>query len=324
MKARTGTLWMVALLALAALAPLLANDRPLVVRIGGELRFPAFASYLGGRGPAPGAVPWKQWWAELADGSGDWAVMPPWPYGPTEVMPDRIDRGPGFAHPLGNDSVGRDVLARLLHGATHALLIGLGAVLLALLIGVPLGALAGYCGGWIDHVVSRVIEVFLCFPALFLVLAVAAFLGDSLLGVVIVLGLVYWTAFARIVRGELLSLREREFVLAARGLGVGRVRLVVRHLLPATKGLIAVTAAFLAANAIVVESTLSFLGVGGGQRVSWGAMLAQGRMHAAAGHWHLWLFPSLALIVSICALHALAERWRASDVRRRPGQDLAG
>jgi peptide/nickel transport system permease protein len=330
MRARASSLSLAALLAVAALAPLLANDRPLVARVAGALRFPAFASYLGDRGPAPGAVPWKIWWRQLGEDSGDWAVMPPWPNGPGEVDPDAINRGPSRAHPLGNDDTGRDVLARLVHGATNALVIGIGAVALALLIGVPLGALAGYRGGWVDHAVSRLIEIFLCFPALFLVLAAAAMFGGSPLGVIVVLGSVYWTAFARVVRGEFLSLREREFVLAARGLGVRGARLVVGHLLPCSKGLIAVTAAFLVANAIVVESTLSFLGVGGGAgTVSWGAMLAQGRLHAAQGHWHLWLFPALALTVAICSLHGCAERWRSGAIpsgvgQRGAGQDLAG
>lgn len=303
------------LLAVAVFAPLLANDRPLVASVRGELHFPAFASYVGDRGPAPDGTPWKQWWSKLS-GDGDWAVMPPCPFGPGEVDADNIGSRPHLAHPLGNDDTGRDVLARLVHGTTTALLIGLGAVLLAFAIGVPLGAIAGYRGGWIDVLVSRLIEVFVCFPALFLVLAVSAFLGGSTIAVIVVLGVVYWTAFARIVRGELLSLREREFVAAARGTGVGVVRLLLVHLLPCTRGPVLVTAAFLVANAIVVESTLSFLGVGIGlQGASWGAMLAQGRLHATDGLWHLWVFPAAALIVAVCTCHALADRWRRLRVR---------
>ena len=299
------------LLAVAVFAPLLANDRPLIARVGGELRFPAFATYLGDRSAAPGGVPWKRWWAELPEASDDWAVMPPWPYGPGEVDGDSIGSRPRLGHPMGNDDTGRDVLARVLHGTTTALVIGAGAVLLAFAIGVPLGAIAGYSGGWVDVLLSRVIEVFVCFPALFLVLAASAFLGGSSIAVIVVLGVVYWTAFARIVRGELLSLREREFVVAARGVGVGVARLLLVHLLPCTRGPLLVTAAFLVANAIVVESTLSFLGVGVGlQGASWGAMLAQGRLHATDGLWHLWLFPAAALIFTVCTLHALADRWR--------------
>ena len=155
------------------------------------------------------------------------------------------------------------------------------------------------------------IEIFLCFPALFLVLAVLAFVGDSTWGVVLVLGLVFWTSFARIVRGEFMSLREREFVQSARGLGVGPVRLVLRHLLPAARGPILVTAAFVAASAIIVESTLSFLGIGPGlTSVSWGSILQQGKSYAYAGAWHLWFFPSLLLIATVMCLHSLADRRR--------------
>ena len=134
-------------------------------------------------------------------------------------------------------------------------------------------------------------------------------MGRTPLSIVLVLGLVYWTGFARIVRGEVLSLREREFVASARGLGIGTWRLLLRHLLPSARGPILVNAAFVAASAIVVESTLAFLKLGAGlDSVSWGEILDQGRTHAYTGAWHLWFFPGLVLVLTVMCLHSLADR----------------
>jgi peptide/nickel transport system permease protein len=196
------------------------------------------------------------------------------------------------------------------HGAGTSLLVAAGSVALALLIGVPLGAVAGYRAfTWIDAILLRVVEVFLCFPALFLALCAVAILGGSPLTLILVLGVVNWTHFARVVRGEFLSLREREFVLAARNLGVSGPRIVVAHMLPQVAGAVAVVAAFGAAGAMVVESGLSFLGLGPGLHLpSWGSILAQGKEHAHTGAWHLWLFPALALAGTVLCLHVLADR----------------
>lgn len=303
--------WLGSVLVIAVLAPLIANHVPLVARAGGELRFPAFESYLRTPPLAPGGVPWRDWWVALPEGSADWAVMPPWPHGPREVLAGTPLARPSLAHPLGVDDVGRDLLARLLHGARTALIVAIGAVVIGAVIGIVLGGIAGLGGRVADFLVLRLIELFTCFPALIAVLAVAAFLGGSLVTVVVVLGVVYWTAFARVVRGELLSLRERPFVAAARGLGAGPFRLLFEHLLPQLRGPVLVAAAFLAADAILVEATLTFLGLGASlDTVSWGAMLDQGRTHAHTGAWHMWVFPTLALAGVVLGLHALAERRR--------------
>jgi len=220
---------------------------------------------------------------------------------------------PSWAHPLGTDDSGHDLLAMLICGARTAVFTALFGVALAVAIGLPLGALAGYLGGSVDVLLLRVVEVFSCFPKLFLVLAVGAFVGPSTGAIVAVLGLLGWTAFARIVRGELLSLREREFVLVARSLGVGVARVLVRHALPSAKGPVLVAAAFACADAVAAEATISFLGLGPGLQVpSWGSLLHQGRLHAAEGHWHLWVFPTLALVATVWSLHCLADRWSFS------------
>ncbi|MEM7199205.1 MAG: ABC transporter permease [Planctomycetota bacterium] len=310
---RVARVWAWMLLVAALFAPLLANDVPLVARVDGQLRVPALASYVGAAWEASGprddrVQTWREWWAELPATGGpgaDWAVMPPWPYGPL-MERDLANRnaGPSLAHPLGTDDVGRDLLSRMLWGASRALLVGAGAVIVAVAIGLPLGAVAGYAGGGFDAAVTLLIEVFLCFPALFLVLAIAAFMSSSLLAVVLVLGAVSWPSFARLVRGEFLSLREREFVLAARGLGVPGWRVVTRHMLPQVGGLLRAQAALLFAAAVVAEATLAFLGLGAGE--SWGAILARSREPAIDGAWHGWLFPSLAVASTVWCLHALA------------------
>jgi peptide/nickel transport system permease protein len=235
--------------------------------------------------------------------------MPIWPYGPLEVDTARVMAKPSWEHPCGHDDAGRDVLARLIHGARTSMAIGLGAVALAAALGIPLGALAGMtAGGLIDALVLRTIEVFLCFPAFFFALGVMALFGSSALTVTAVLGAIYWTRFARVVRGEFLSLREREFVVIARGLGVPAWRIVLRHMLPLARGPILVAAAFGVAGAVIVETTFSFLGLGPGLRVaSWGSMLAQGKVHAHENAWHLWLFPTLAVVSAVLCFNAIAD-----------------
>ena len=202
----------------------------------------------------------------------------------------------------------------MLHGTGSFVWLALPAVLLGGLLGTLLGAFAGMRGGLADVLVLRLIELFACFPMLLFLLFAAAFLGDGRIGLVLVMASIYWTSFARIVRGELLSLRELDYVHVARGLGVPGRRLFTHHLLPQIWSSIGITAAFCAASAAVAESTLSFLGLGsGGVSSSWGEMLRQGVEHAAVGAWHLWLFPSLALVAVVVCCHLLADRLRDSS-----------
>lgn len=291
-------------------APILANDVPLVARVDGAWSFPAFRELVGEAPPGPADQTWKQWWARLDPGSPDFAVMPPWSYGPLETDVDRFSQGPSLAHPLGCDDTGRDVLSRLVHGAAAAMQIGVPAVLLAGLLGCVLGAFAGMRGGLVDAVVLRLVELFVCFPMLVFLLFAAAFFGDSRLALVLVMATLFWTSFARIVRGELLSLREREFVATARGLGVSERRIFFRHLLPQLQGQIGVTAAFCMAAAVVAESTLAYLGVGAAGESSWGTMLRQGGERAVFGAWHLWLFPAIAVVAVVTTCHTIADRLR--------------
>ncbi len=296
---------------IALLAPILANDVPLVARVAGHYAFPAFAELIGTAPPGPGDLGWKAWHAQLPADSADFALFPLWPYGTAETDVLHARGGPSLAHPLGTDDTGRDVLARLVRGTRLTVGTGLAGVLIAAIIGVLLGAIAGTRRGIADVLVLRAIEVFLCFPVLLLMFAVAASFGSSPFAIVVAFAAYMWPSFARIVRGELLSLREREFVPVARHLGVGEWRLLTHHLLPQLLGQIGVVAAFCMANAIVAESTLSFLGIGPGvQGGSWGGVLAQGKANAHLWIWHLWLFPGAAIVATVVLCHTLADRLR--------------
>jgi peptide/nickel transport system permease protein len=307
-----GSTWLaVAVLALGLFAPVIANDVPLAARVDGEWSFPAFAELVGERPQGPRDLAWKQWWARLAADSPDVAIMPPWPYGPIETDVARVNLPPSGLHLLGCDESGRDVFARLVHGASGVAWFALPAVAVAAFVGSLLGAWAALRRGVADVVVSRSIELFSCFPALLFLLFAASFLGRSGAALVAVLAALYWTSFARIVRGELLGLREREFVRTALGLGVSRWRIVTRHLLPQLRSAIGVTAAFCAASAVVAESTLSYLGIGPtALRASWGQMLRDGADQAVVGVWHVWVFPALAIAGFVVGCHALADRLR--------------
>jgi peptide/nickel transport system permease protein len=295
----------------AVFAPLLANDVPICVRIDGRWQFPAACEWVGAAVPAPDGGSWQRWCERRGAGDADFVLMPPWPHGPAGTDVGRIAARPSAEHPLGNDDTGRDVLARLIHGCATAIGVALAAVAIAGVFGVALGAAAGMAGGLVDAAVLRCIEVCQCFPVLLLV-STAACLGHSRTGVVLVMAALMWPSFARIVRGELYSLREREFVAAARGLGVGRLRLWFRHLLPQLRGPLFVATAFNVSLAVVMESAMSFFGLGP-PSVSWGGLLAQGRELAHLGAWHLWVFPAAAMLATTLSVHALADRRRRAD-----------
>src|SRR5213078_3653447 len=223
---------------------------------------------------------------------------------------------PHAGHALGQDSLGRDVLARVLHGARISLAVGAAVVALSLLVGVTVGAAAGYLGGWFDEAVARVIDVLLAFPGLLLAIALAAVLGPSLGNVVLALSLLGWTGYARLARAEVAALRQREFVEAARALGAGPGRIVARHLLPFAAPVLLVQASFGMAGAIVAESSLSFLGLGAPSPLaSWGAMIDEGRPFLLVAP-HVVVWPGLALALTVLALQLVGDGLRdLLDVR---------
>src|SRR5262249_15046572 len=222
--------------------------------------------------------------------------------------PPMWSAGGSAGHPLGTDTLGRDVLSRLLYGARVSLVIGLAAVIVSGAVGVALGILAGYYGGWLDDLLMRGGDAELAFPVLLLGVALLSVLGAGLLNLVLVLALSGWITYARIVRGETLSLREREFVDAARGLGAGDLHVMRRHVLPNVWAPLAVVATFSVARTIIAEASLSFLGLGfPAPAPSWGAMLDEGRNYITTGWW-LALFPGLAILLVVLGIN-LAGDW---------------
>jgi peptide/nickel transport system permease protein len=227
-------------------------------------------------------------------------------------------QSPSFAYPLGTDDLGRDVLVRILYGARISLLVGFVAVGIATFIGILLGAMAGYYGRWIDSLIMRFVDIMLCFPTFFLILAVIAFLKPSIWNIMIIIGLTSWMGVARLVRAEFLSLRERDFVLAAQAIGARDARIIFRHILPNAMSPVLVSATLGVAGAILTESALSFLGIGVQPPTpSWGNMLIAGKQTLGTAWW-LSVFPGLVILITVLGYNLLGEGIRdAMDPRIR-------
>jgi peptide/nickel transport system permease protein len=242
------------------------------------------------------------------------ALLAPWvaPYDPSRQLLELRLEAPSPAHPLGLDELGRDVLSRLLHGARVSLAVAFAAVLLAAVLGTAVGAVAGYRGGRADAWLMRTADIFLAFPGILLAVALVAVLGPALGHVILALAVLGWVGYARLVRGQVLQLREQEFVLAARAAGLPAPRIVVAHLLPNLLPVLVVQASLGMAGAILAEAGLSFLGLGlQPPTPSWGAMLDAGRSHLLDAP-HLTLFPGLAIFLAVLGLNLLGDslaRW---------------
>jgi len=237
------------------------------------------------------------------------SVFAPWlaPYDPNQIDLKQVLMPPSPAHYLGTDTLGRDVLSRIIFGSRVSLKVGFVAVGLATLIGLLVGALAGYYGGWVDQGLMRLVDLMLCFPAFFLILAVIAVLEPSIWNIMAVIGLTGWMGVARLVRAEFLSLREREFVTAARALGAGDTRLILRHMLPNALAPVMVSATLGVAGAILTESALSFLGLGVQPPTpSWGNILTAGKDNIEIAWW-LSVFPGLAILITVMSYNLLGE-----------------
>ena len=210
-------------------------------------------------------------------------------------------------HWLGTDKLGRDILSRIIYGGRISLLVGITTVALSLAIGVVIGSLSGYFGGWIDQMLMRLVDILMAFPGILLAIAFTAVLGPGLNHVILALCLIGWTGYARLVRGEILSLRERDFIQAARSLGCRPKRIILRHLLPNLLPPLLIQSTFGLAAAIVAEGSLSFLGLGVEPPTpSWGAMLNDGRQFLLVAP-HLTMYPGLALMLTVLALNLVGD-----------------
>jgi peptide/nickel transport system permease protein len=232
------------------------------------------------------------------------------PYDPaSQQLPRRLE-SPSAAHPFGLDELGRDILARIMSGARISLLVGLSVVGVSSLLGMLLGSIAGYFGGLVDDLISRVIDVLMAFPGILLAIALVAVLGPSLTNVVIALSVIGWVGYARLVRGQALRTRELEYVQAARALGASPSRIVLRHILPSTLPAVVVQATLGMAAAIIAEAALSFLGLGVQPPTpSWGTMLDAGRSHLFDAP-HLTIFPGLSIAVLVLGFNFLGDGLR--------------
>lgn len=232
------------------------------------------------------------------------------PYDPINIESGKRGVGPSLEHPLGYDHVGRDLLSRVIFGSRVALIVGLVASTIAVFIGVLIGAAAGYFGGWVDTGLSRLTDTLMAFPIIALLIVLSAVLGPSLTTVVVVIGVTGWARYARVVRADVLSLRERDFIMAARAAGVKDARIIGRHILPNILGPVIVLASLGIGGIIILESALSFLGLGiQPPNPSWGGTLADGRAFITRFP-HIAIAPGVMITLTVLAFNFFGDGLR--------------
>ncbi len=327
----------------AAVAPFIAGTRPIVCRYQGRWHFPVLCHYTGRLNPEFFFRERQRVFAESADPlddadlefprllrKGDPRSIAVWPL--FYASPERKlykgewgdspeiagAAGPSLRNPFGTDDLGRDVLARMVHGTSIALLVGFVAMGIAAAIGIVVGGLAGYFGGWVDMVLSRFIELVMAIPPIIIILALIAILEKcTIWHLMVVIGCTRWESVARYVRGEFLRLKETEFVLAARALGVPAPRIMLRHMLPNALAPVVVAVTFGIAGAILLESSLSFLGLGSDPDTpSWGRILNESLR--SSSHWWLGLFPGLGIFITVLVYNLVGDTFQeAIDPRSK-------
>jgi len=238
------------------------------------------------------------------------------PYDPLAIDLRGELEGPGAGHPLGQDKLGRDILSQVIYGSRVSLVVGLVVVGISLLIGVSLGAAAGYFGGVFDSVLMRIVDILLAFPGILLAIALAGILGPNLRNIILALCVLGWVGYARLVRGQVLAEKNREYVLAARAIGASHSRIIVRHILPNCFAPVIVEATFGLAGVILAESSLSFLGLGPQDVPTWGRLLNEGAQYLLFAP-HVATFPGIAIMLTVLGFNfigdGLRNRW---DVKR--------
>lgn len=304
-------LWIVILMGLTAiLAPVLANSEPIYLKYKGKIYIPLLQTLWPMKHlnlyPELAGIDYDQ--LEKKEGAEVRYTLVP--YSPNDYDLNAILLPPDTIHLLGTDDQGRDVLSRMIYGSRISLSVGFVAVGIYVLIGIFIGAMAGFFGGKTDMILSRLIEVVICFPTFFLVLTLLAVLGPSIYYIMLVIGVTGWTGIARLMRGEFLKLRDQDFVTACRAQGMGNTRIIFKHIMPNAIAPILVSATFGVAAAILVESSLSFLGFGVQPPTpSWGDLLSQSRAFIDIAWW-LTLFPGFAIFITITSFNLVGEGLR--------------
>lgn len=308
------------LIVMALFADFIAYEKPLYVKYNGESHFPVVKDYMVALGLTkwdPPELTYINWKTLDDDGKLEAVIWAPVPYGPAEVDLLTGLSKPAGDHYLGTDQVGRDLLSGLIHGSRISLSVGFVAAGISVLIGVLLGALAGFFGGKVDIIISRFIEIMMNFPVFFLIIVIVAIYGSNILYVMLAIGLTTWTTEARLIRGEILKVRNMEYVTAATSLGIPNWKIVFRHVLPNSIAPVLVSGAFAIAGAIIYEAALSFFGLGvSATTVTWGSLLNESR--AASNAWWLAIFPGLIIFISVVSYNLIGEGLRdALDPRLR-------
>lgn len=303
------------LMLLAFFSPLIAARQPIVCRYHGRWYFPAvvdvvrkipLVSLFVTKGGPFGMAGFD---AKTALADDDFSIWPLIPYGPLETTANDL-APPSSGHWFGTDDVGRDLAARMVHGTVVSVKVGIVSMGIAALLGIVIGGLAGYWGGWVDAVISRLIEVVMCFPVFFLILSVMVWIDANIINVMIVIGLTRWTVVARYTRGEFLRLKTLDYVTAARAAGAGSVRIMFRHLLPNSLAPVLVTVTFGMAQAILIEAGLSWLGFGVQYpNPSWGSILrsAFDQLRVAP---HMMYPPCVAIFIAVLAYNLVGDALR--------------
>ncbi|MCA8997186.1 MAG: ABC transporter permease [Planctomycetaceae bacterium] len=320
-------------------SPFIVGTKPIVTKYQGNVYFPAMG-YFSPKWENPIFVKdgfAKQYYRLQERDPDSWAIWPliyqdpkrrikadEWPDNPGNPASFGEGQQPSWQNLFGTTSGGIDVFAQMVHATRTALLVGFVSMGIAGIVGITLGAFAGYFGGWIDTIISRIIELILCLPTLVLILALLAVVDKTTIWhLMVIIGLTGWTGIARLTRAEFLKLKKSDFVAAARVLGVGQFRIIFRHILPNSLAPVLVPITFGIASAILLESGLSFLGVGGDpSSPSWGKLLDEGRSNHNA--WWLIFFPGMAVFSAVLSYNLIGEGLQeATDPRLRDGSESA-